>query len=171
VGPSDNAPGYYTAESPADIWKAFTVAAAAAAATEGSADDGTSPLPADAAASPPDSDGHGHGAASSSVTLQPGETRSVSVVLAWYLPHALYTGEPLGVWYSNNQRYNSSADVAEYVVSNLDEQLSDAVAWNRLIVNTSLPPWLSALLVNTPATEMESGFWTADGRYRQYDNM
>eukprot|EP01043_Picozoa_sp_COSAG02_P015351 COSAG02_NODE_652_length_18867_cov_30.656756_16_plen_207_part_00 len=38
-------------------------------------------------------------------------------------------------------------------------------------MNTSLPQWLAALLVNTPATEIESGFWTKDGRYRQYDNI
>lgn len=43
--------------------------------------------------------------------------------------------------------------------------------WDRLLVNSSLPDWLAALLVNTPAIEMESGFWTADGRYRQYDNI
>ena len=50
-------------------------------------------------------------------------------------------------------------------------QVRDAVAWNQVIANTSLPDWLSALLVNTPATEMESGFRLADGRYRQYDNI
>jgi hypothetical protein len=112
---------------------------------------------------------HGHGAAAATVELQPGETKTVSIVLSWHLPHALYTGEQLGVWYANN--FQSSEQVAKAVATSLEEQLQDAVAWNKLIVNTSLPHWLSALLVNTPATEMESGFWTQDGRYRQYDNI
>lgn len=150
-------PSYMTAATPAEVWRAF-----ASGSTGGLAEDTS------ARAS---TDGHANGAASSSVSILPGETRSVSIVLAWYLPNALYTGEPLGVWYSTNEKYNSSQDVAEYVVSSLTEQVRDALAWNRLIVNSSLPDWLAALLVNTPATEIESGYWTADGRYRQYDNI
>ena len=142
---------YSTGETPADVWQQFTSGV------------GGVLTPAVDPAS------HGNGAAAATVALQPGETRTISVVLAWYLPHALYTGEPLGVWYANN--HVSSEEVAETVVDQIDQQLHDAIAWNHLIVNTSLPSWLAALLVNTPATEMESGFWTADGRYRQYDNI
>ena len=141
---------YTTSESPAATWKMF--------------------VSGDGRLTPAASSGsHAHGAAAATVQLEPGETRTMSVVLAWYLPHALYTGEALGVWYSN--LYSSSEEVAEKAVASLEEQVRDAVAWNRVLTNTSLPDWLSALLVNTPATEMESGFRLADGRYRQYDNI
>ena len=106
-------PSYMTADSPAEIWTAFASFGHLAENTQAS------------------SDGHANGAASSSVLIQPRETRSVSIVLAWYLPNALYTGEPLGVWYANNVNYNSSQDVAEYVVSSLNDQVRDALAWNR----------------------------------------
>jgi hypothetical protein len=155
-------PSYMTAESPADIWRVFTSGSSGSLTTDG---DGT------AGSTIADQAGHGHGAASSSVVVQPGETRSVSIVLAWYLPLALYTGQPLGVHYANSPHYNSSEGVADFVVGTLQQQLQDALSWNRLLVNSSLPDWLAALLVNTPATEIESGFWTADGRYRQYDNI
>lgn len=108
-------PAYMTAESPAEVWTAF----ASGSTGDLAEDDQTF------------SDQHANGAASSSVVIPPGETRSVSVVLAWYLPNALYTGEPLGVWYANNANYNSSHDVAEYVASSLTDQMRDALAWNR----------------------------------------
>ena len=142
---------YSTAESAAAIWSMFA------------SGEGRLAVPAS------NSSGHGHGAAAATMTLMPGETKTASIVLSWFLPHALYTGEPLGVWYANN--FESSEQIADKVAASLEQQLQDAVAWNRLIVNTSLPHWLSALLVNTPAIEMESGFWTQDGRYRQYDNI
>eukprot|EP01043_Picozoa_sp_COSAG02_P015352 COSAG02_NODE_652_length_18867_cov_30.656756_17_plen_455_part_00 len=116
-------PSYMTAESTAAVWKAF-----ASGSTGELTDVGQNTHSADADISP---DGHGNGAASSSVAIQPGETRSVSIVLAWYLPNALYTGMPLGVWYANNDKYNSSEDVADYVVSSLAEQVQDALSWNR----------------------------------------
>lgn len=106
-------PSYMTADTPAEIWTAFASSGDMTKSTQTS------------------SDGHANGAASSSVSIRPGETRTVSIVLAWYLPNALYTGEPLGVWYSNNPNYNSSQDVAKHVVSSLNTQMREALAWNR----------------------------------------
>ena len=71
--------------------------------------------------------------------------------------------------YSNH--YNSSEEVAAAAATTLSASVADAVVWNALTVNSSLPSWLSAVLVNTPSFEIESGFWTEDGRYRQYDNI
>ena len=96
-------PSYMTAESPADVWRAFTSGSNGAMST---ADAPTGQLSNSRFVSS-DHTGHGHGAASSSVELQPGETRSVSIVLAWYLPAALHGAETRS-HYASSPHYNSS---------------------------------------------------------------
>ena len=118
----------------------------------------------------------GHGAIAASTVLQPDETRALTLVFSWYLPHRLYVGQDLGNQYAT--RYNSSVEVAASVGGRLSELVADGAAWNQAATNNTLPDWYRDFLVNSLATQVKMGVWVAKnssgdvipgGRYRQFE--
>jgi hypothetical protein len=80
----------------------------------------------------------GYGGVSVSAEVPAGGTATVSVVFAWRLPNRLYVGEELGNQYA--RMTTSAVATAVDVGSNLDEVVSDAAAWNKVIIRTPPPP-------------------------------
>ncbi len=77
--------------------------------------------------------------------LKPGETRSVEFVLAWYFPvRENYWNKEVEVrgWKLRNDygtRFKDAWDVASYTVQNLDRMERDTRAFQRALMNSSLP--------------------------------
>lgn len=99
------------------------------------------------------------------VTLAPGESKTISFVLGWYFPYLnnkpAYRGdlmavtgiEDLTLHYST--RFNSAEAVAEYICSSYEELAGGTRRWNETYYDSSLPYWLldrSFLPINAMAS-------------------
>lgn len=132
-----------------------------------------------------------YGAASVRTTLQAGEKKSLTIILSWYYPHRDLAKVHVGNMYS--ALFESSQDVAKHMRNDLLESVIDIQSWHQPIVGTDpvkrkpinemvkdipgaskestvneLPDWLKDLLVNSMSF-WRSGFWTEDGRWRQWE--
>ena len=118
-----------------------------------------------------------HGAISASATLAPGETRALTIVFSWYLPHRSYVGQDLGNFYATHIR--DSLDAARSVSTRLEEVVADAVAWNQLATDNSYPRDFADFVSNSLATQVKMAVWVAKdsaanatlprGRFRQFE--
>ena len=110
----------------------------------------------------------GHGAIATTVSVPPGETKTVTLVFGWSLPNRLYSGEELGNYYRADHPTASRASAK--LSSNISTVAADAAKWNALWANTTLPAWLSDFLLNSLATQPKMGVWVADQHYPELVN-
>jgi hypothetical protein len=117
-----------------------------------------------------------HGAVAASVTLAPGETRSLTIVFAWHLPHRLYVGQELGNYYA--ALFNDSQAVAAAGAAGLPAAAAAGAAWNKAFTQASLPSAWADFFVNSVSTQAKMSVWVArdeggaplaGGRYRQFE--
>ena len=112
-----------------------------------------------------------NGAITASVTLRPGETKTVSLVLAWHFPYRTH--------FSNRQRtgnyyaklYKDAGEVAEKVLGRLPGTWQNLLQWQKLCFDNGLPDWLQDALLNSLGTMAKTGMWTEDGRWRQWESF
>ena len=102
----------------------------------------------------------GQGACGASIaadlTVPPGETRVVRLVLAWHAP----------TWKAFNRyenmyasRFGSALDVAQYLSRTHEELLERVLAWQQVIYGTKeLPGWLQDSLINVLAVLPQESF-------------
>lgn len=131
------------------------------------------------------------GAASLKTQLQPGEKKSLTLIMSWYYPHRDLAKVHVGNLYS--ALFKSSQDVAQHMRKDLVKSVMDIQSWHEPIVGSEpgkkdpindkvklipnspeenkvneLPDWLKDMLVNSMSF-WRSGFWTEDGRWRQWE--
>lgn len=97
------------------------------------------------------------GALGKTLNLAVGEEKTVTFILSWYFPnvhreesgfHDLKNRENLRYYYSN--RFESSADVADYIAKNRDALIGDTKSWVEVWYDSTLPKWfLDRTFVNT----------------------
>ncbi|XP_068707315.1 uncharacterized protein [Montipora foliosa] len=134
-----------------------------------------------------------HGSASVKTTLLPGEKKSLTIILSWYYPHRDLAKVHVGNMYA--VLFNSSQDVAKHMRNDLLPSVEDIQSWHRPIAGNQpvkrkpinkmvkdipgaskegkvneLPNWLKDLLINS-ISFWRSGFWTEDGRWRQWEAL
>lgn len=118
-----------------------------------------------------------HGSASIQTTLQPGQKKSLSIIMAWYYPNRDHAQVSIGNFYSN--LFSSSQAVALHMHKNLIQTVGYIINWQVpfLLPNSfiqephhvnKLPLWLNDLLMNS-VSYWRSSFWTKDGRWRQWE--
>ncbi len=110
-----------------------------------------------------------YGALAARTVLAPGESRTVTFVLAWYLPNRPYKGQVPGNYYTN--LYHNADDVADQVISRLDRIWATITTWQQTMFNNSLPDWLQDALVNSMATMFKTGLRFQDGSWRQWESF
>lgn len=123
--------------------------------------------------------------------LQPGEKKSLTLILSWYYPNRDVAKVHVGNLYS--ALFKSSQDVANHMRKDLLQSVMDIRSWHEPIVGSTpvrkepindkvkhipkgpdenrvneLPDWLKDLLVNSMSF-WRSGFWAEDGRWRQWE--
>ena len=98
-----------------------------------------------------------YGGVSVGTTLAPGQTATVTVVLAWHFPHRWHFGEQVGNNYNNH--FGSSAAAAAYMAANLPSIVSSIAEWNAAITNNDLSKQLRDFLVNSISTIAKTGIW------------
>lgn len=98
-----------------------------------------------------------YGGVSVGTTLAPGQTATVTVVLAWHFPHRWHFGEQVGNNYNNH--FGNSAAAAAYMAANLPSIVSSIAEWNAAITNNDLSKQLRDFLVNSISTIAKTGIW------------
>jgi len=118
-----------------------------------------------------------HGSAAIQTSLQPGQKKSLSIIMAWYYPNRDHAQIGIGNFYSN--LFISSQAVAQHMRQNLFKTVEDIIIWqipfqlpNSFIQEShyvnKLPLWLNDMLMNS-VSFWRSSFWTRDGRWRQWE--
>ena len=110
-----------------------------------------------------------YGALAARTTLGPGESRTVTFVLAWYLPYRAYKGQVPGNYYA--KLYAGAGDVAGKVLGRLGATWSGISAWQRTILHNALPTWLQDALINTVATMYKTGLRFENGDFMQWESF
>ena len=98
-----------------------------------------------------------NGAITASVTLRPGETKTVSLVLAWHFPYRTH--------FSNRQRtgnyyaklYKDAGEVAEKVLGRLPGTWQNLLQWQKLCFDNGLPDWLQDRAAQQPRHDGQDG--------------
>eukprot|EP01051_Picozoa_sp_SAG22_P006340 SAG22_NODE_410_length_10907_cov_2.597520_5_plen_714_part_00 len=147
-----------TADSMEALWRDF------AAERRGGGDDVGDDSP-DATAA--------HGAIEATTLIAPGETKTISVVFAWYFPERDYAGAALGNHYSES--FASSTDVARSLLdagggrdrssaadAPLLKMAQESAALNALIANTTFPAVFQSFLLNSLATQVKNSVWVRE---------
>lgn len=98
------------------------------------------------------------------IKLAPGETKEVRFVFAWFVPVFFQVpGIDYGHYYAN--RFASAAEVAHYCLTRFDRLERDAAEVPRLLLASSLPPWLARSLCNDAYVFSTATWLTKDGRF------
>jgi non-lysosomal glucosylceramidase len=91
--------------------------------------------------------------------LQPGESKTVHFVLAWFAPT---WDSVVGKTYQNKyvSRYQSAGEVAEYLACEHESLFRRILAWQDVIYSEKkLPGWLQDSLINVLAILTQNSFW------------
>ncbi len=104
------------------------------------------------------------GAMSAKVTLQPGETKKITFVFAWYLPVYLDAdGNDWSAYYVNH--FGSARDVATFVMGSKDILFAKTKAYEDKLFASDLPLWLKEKLLNDRFPVYTCSIFTKDGRF------
>lgn len=103
------------------------------------------------------------GAVAVRLRLEPGQTREVPFLYAWYTPNHLY-GHRYQRWFT------SAWDVIRYASSRRTRLLAQTEAWHATIRDSGLPEWLADGLINSLTVYTAASWWTRDGRFTVYEN-
>ena len=104
------------------------------------------------------------GAISAKTILQPKETKEITFLLAWYMPHYPdVKGKDISVYYTNF--FQSSQEVAQYAMSKKDNLWTETIAFEQQLANSSLPTWLQEKLINDRFPIYTCSWFTKDGKF------
>ncbi len=110
-----------------------------------------------------------HGAIASTVTVEPGTSRTVTFVLSWHFPNRVVAQELIGNAYINT--YRSASDVSDDVIRRLPSIWRSLQSWDLLTSGTSLPTSIEDELRNSLAQLYKTSFCSTDGRWRSWDSF
>lgn len=121
-----------------------------------------------------------NGALTAKVSLRPGETKTVTFLLAWHFPnrmrdHRYIAGPPPLVHdYRLGNRYNNwfanAGEVADYTLENLARLEKAARAFHDAFYATTLPRWLlDAMSANIANLRSPLYMWLEDGTVAAYE--
>ncbi len=113
------------------------------------------------------------------LTVPPRADREVTFVLAWHMPeHVLQRRdvdgkgygptEDVGHWFAN--RFGSVEDVASYAFAQRDRLIAETAAWQQPVLDSNLPGWLAAFLLNASFPAVANTVLTRDGRFTSLES-
>ncbi|MDF7823593.1 GH116 family glycosyl-hydrolase [Pontiellaceae bacterium B12227] len=112
------------------------------------------------------------GALSAPLELAPGESKSVTYVLTWYMPKEVHgnseSWQHRGNMYEN--WWSDATDVADYLRKNLDDLTARSRRYHRALYDSNLPVWLLDRLSSQLAIlKSQTCWWAADGYFGCYE--
>jgi uncharacterized protein (DUF608 family) len=104
------------------------------------------------------------GAVGRTLTLGPGEERTVVFVVTWWMPNMYREDKLVGNRYA--ERFDGAGAVASYVAGNLDRLTEQTRLWHRTYYDSTLPYWLLDRLHSTVANLATTTCqWWNNGRF------
>ena len=94
--------------------------------------------------------------------LEPGKSKTIRFVLAWYSP--VFCADPQPYRYTNYYatRYANALEVAQRMAKEHESLLKRILAWQEVIyADESLPIWLRDTLINNLCLITETAYWAA----------
>lgn len=110
--------------------------------------------------------------ASADVSFEPGESRELVGILAWYFPNHYWGGPEnprVGHQYAN--WFGDSRDVLRYARANLTRVSRSMERWHRWCYENSLPMWLKDTLANSVSIFYKTSHWFENGDFRQLESF
>jgi uncharacterized protein (DUF608 family) len=112
------------------------------------------------------------GALSAPLELAPGESKSITYVLTWFMPKEVHghseSWQHRGNMYEN--WWSDAVDVAGYLRKNLDNLTARTRRYHRALYDSNLPVWLLDRLSSQLAIlRSQTCWWAADGYYGCYE--
>ena len=112
----------------------------------------------------------GAAALCSKVTLAPGERKTVRFVLSWYFPnHFSKDGRRLGHYYEN--LFRGAADANAFLQNHRPEIFEKAVAFSKLLYNTTLPEVYPDCWSGHLSTIVKSSWYLKDGKFGLWEGQ
>lgn len=110
-----------------------------------------------------------HGAIATALVLEPGASRTVSLVLSWHFPNRTIAAQQVGNAYT--ERYKSASEVSSQVIRQMPKIWRDLNAWDAFISGNALPSPIQRGLRNSLSQLFKTSFCTKDGRWRSWDSF
>lgn len=98
--------------------------------------------------------------------LRAGEKRMVTFIVSWYYPNRDFVNKIYGNYYQN--LFTDSLHVAKEMRDSIPSLAANVSALHKTFLDSSLPEWLSDLLVNS-LSHIRTAIWFKDGRWRQWE--
>jgi uncharacterized protein (DUF608 family) len=105
-------------------------------------------------------------------SLAPGQTHTVTFVIAWHFPNLKMRGIKGGTGRHYATRFDSAAAVARYVAEHFDRLYGQTKLWHQTWYDSTLPHWFldrTFLTISTLATSTAMRF--ADGRFYGWEGV
>ena len=106
------------------------------------------------------------GAVAASLTLKPGQAKTVTFLVTWHFPNRDETGRSYANW------FKGAIGVARYVAANFERLRTETCLFRDTYFDTTLPYWFAARLampVSTLATETCQ--WWKSGRFYAWEGV
>ncbi len=113
------------------------------------------------------------------VKVPPRGERDVDFELVWFMPQQVVQRrdengqgygptEDLGHWFLN--RFSSPEQIATFGSAQRDRLITDTAAWQQPILDSNLPDWLRAQLINSAFPAFANSVLTRDGRFTSLES-
>lgn len=109
------------------------------------------------------------GACVQTIELAPGETQRFTFILTWYAPRYILNGEDIGNGYA--RRFRDSVDLAEYCAKHHAYFQRSVANWHDRFEQSSLPKWLSLMLINNNHVLTTNTIYTAEGKFALFESL
>ena len=126
----------------------------------------------------PTTSGTVNGALAKSLTLAPGEKRTLSFVLSWYFPNATHGDGKLtaDTWTGRGNQYTNwwtdAAAVAEDVLTRYDQLERRTLAYQQALYETNLPYWfLDRISSQVTPIRTRTVWWAKNGYFGAWEGM
>jgi len=106
------------------------------------------------------------------LTIQPGESRQVTFLIAWHFPNLSIKDsfENCGRYYAT--KFSSAAQVADYVVAHFERLNAQTRLWRDTWYDSSLPWWfLDRTFLNTSILATSTCYRFANGRFYGWEGV
>ena len=108
----------------------------------------------------------------SKVAIAPGESASVTFLVAWRFPNHKLDPVKTSQGRRYAARFPSALAVADYVVENLERLVGQTRLWRDTWYDSSLPHWfLDRTFLNTSILASSTCHWFADGRFYGWEGV
>lgn len=110
-----------------------------------------------------------YGAIASRFVIEPGASRTVSIVLSWRFPNRTIAGSATGNAYATT--YATASDASAEVTRHLPQIWASLRTWDALFAGSSLPAPIQQAWQGSLSQLQKTAFCTADQRWRFWDSF